>query len=439
MACFGSSSLRCIRRSQADTFLCHLFLNRSVVVNKTTSSRYLLASARDLSFTRSFHSSRESRSSFEDSTSNNFHSKTQNTRTLSPHSSVNSNTCHRKYSSVHTQLPVGSVPEAQVDPYILLDDQLKYFYDDVRQILRQSTSQIELETIATYYFDGQGKALRPMVSLLMARAINYHLNKESRQILSMQRQIALFSEMVHSASLVHDDVIDQSDFRRGKPSVNALWNHKKVTMAGDYILSVASIMIARLGNNDVTIILSQILADLVQGEFMQLGSKETENERFAHYLTKTYRKTASLIANTLKSTAVIAGADDHIAEIAFQYGRNIGLAFQLVDDMLDFVSSTETMGKPTAADLKLGLATAPVLFACEKYPELNPMIMRRFNEPGDVERAFDLVHKSHGLEQTRFLAKKHCIEAMRLAQELTDSPYQKGLQVVGDLVINRMK
>ncbi|KAI8123003.1 Decaprenyl-diphosphate synthase subunit 1 [Lucilia cuprina] len=315
----------------------------------------------------------------------------------------------RHYSSVHTQQPAGPVREIQIDPYIILDDELKYFYDDVRDLLAQGTSQAELDKIATYYFDGQGKALRPMVTMLMSKAINYHLNKESRQLLHKQRQIALFSEMVHSASLVHDDVIDQSDFRRGKPSVNVLWNHKK------------------------------ILTDLVQGEFMQLGSRETENERFAHYLTKTYRKTASLIANTLKATAVIAEADENMTELAFQYGRNIGLAFQLVDDMLDFVSSTETMGKPTAADLKLGLATAPVLFACEKYPELNPMIMRRFGEPGDVERAFELVHKSHGLEQTRFLAKKHCIEAIRLAQEMTESPYQKGLQVVADLVINRMK
>ncbi|KAM7359371.1 decaprenyl diphosphate synthase subunit 1 qless isoform 1-T2 [Cochliomyia hominivorax] len=345
----------------------------------------------------------------------------------------------RHYSSVHTQQPAGPVREIQIDPYIILDDELKYFYDDVRDLLAQGTSQAELDKIATYYFDGQGKALRPMVTMLMSKAINYHLNKESRQLLHKQRQIALFSEMVHSASLVHDDVIDQSDFRRGKPSVNVLWNHKKVTMAGDYILSVASIMIARLKSDDVTIVLSQILTDLVQGEFMQLGSRETENERFAHYLTKTYRKTASLIANTLKATAIIAEADENVTELAFQYGRNIGLAFQLVDDMLDFVSSTETMGKPTAADLKLGLATAPVLFACEKYPELNPMIMRRFGEPGDVERAFELVHKSHGLEQTRFLAKKHCIEAIRLAQDMTESPYQKGLQVVADLVINRMK
>ncbi|XP_059219016.1 all trans-polyprenyl-diphosphate synthase PDSS1 [Stomoxys calcitrans] len=358
-------------------------------------------------------------------------------KTKSSNAKTSANCC--RYSSVHTQQPAGPVREIQIDPYIVVDDELKYFYEDIREALATGTTQAELNTIATYYIDGQGKALRPMVTMLMAKAVNYHLNKESRQLLNKQRKIAMFAEMVHSASLVHDDVIDQSDYRRGKPSVNALWNHKKVAMAGDYILSVGSIIISRLNNDEVTIVLSQNLRDLVQGEFMQLGSRETENERFAHYLTKTYRKTASLIANSLKATAVIADADEDLKELAFQYGRNVGLAFQLVDDMLDFVSSTETLGKPAAADLKLGLATAPVLFACEKYPELNPMIMRRFSEPGDVERAFELVHKSHGLEQTRFLAKKHCNEAIRLIQGLAESPYQKGLQVVADLVINRMK
>ncbi|XP_015588460.1 decaprenyl-diphosphate synthase subunit 1 [Cephus cinctus] len=342
----------------------------------------------------------------------------------------------RSMSSMQTQQP-GSLPEYQVDPYRLLEDDLKDVYDDIRQALTENTTQEDLKTIATYYFDGQGKALRPMVAILIARAINYH--KERSDLLASQRQVAMIAEMIHSASLIHDDVIDQSDFRRGKPSVNVLWSQKKVTMAGDFILAVASMMIARLRNDDVTLTLSQVVTDLVQGEFMQLGSKETENERFAHYLTKTYRKTASLIANSAKAVAMLAGADDHLAEVAFQYGRNVGLAFQLVDDLLDFVSSSAAMGKPTAADLKLGLATAPVLFACERYPELNPMIMRRFQEPGDVEKAFELVHKSQGLEQTRFLAKKHCVEAARLAQSLAESPYQKGLLVVSDLVINRMK
>ncbi|XP_044002188.1 all trans-polyprenyl-diphosphate synthase PDSS1-like [Aphidius gifuensis] len=331
----------------------------------------------------------------------------------------------------------GSLLKENIDPYKLLEADLKDIYSDIRQKLIKSTNIEELQTIATYYFDGQGKALRPMIAVLMARASNYHEHKD--QLLASQRQVAMISEMIHSASLIHDDVIDQSNFRRGKPSVNVLWSQKKVTMAGDFILAVASMMIAQLKNDNVTITLSKVITDLVQGEFMQLGSRETENERFAHYLTKTYRKTASLIANTAKAVAMLSGADDRVAEVAFQYGRNIGLAFQLVDDLLDFVSSSETMGKPAAADLKLGLATAPVLFACEKYPELDPMILRRFQEPGDVERAFKLVHDSEGLNQTKFLAKKHCNEAISLAQSLAASPYQEGLIVVGDLVLNRIK
>uniref|UniRef100_A0A182T322 Decaprenyl-diphosphate synthase subunit 1 n=1 Tax=Anopheles maculatus TaxID=74869 RepID=A0A182T322_9DIPT len=293
--------------------------------------------------------------------------------------------------------------------------------------------------MASYYLDGQGKVFRPMVIILMAKALNCHTLNTNSGTATAQRQIAMVSEMIHTASLVHDDVIDQSFARRGKPSVNVLWNHKQLAQAGDYILAVASMLLARLKHDEVTLIISQVLTDLVQGEFMQLVSMETENDRFAHYYTKTYRKTASLIANSLKAVAAVSGADDRLVQLSYQYGRHIGLAFQFVDDLLDFVSTSEVMGKPTAVDLKLGLATAPVLFACEEFPELNPMICRHFRAPGDVERAYELVHLSQGLEQTRFLVRRHCQQAQRLASQLDVSPYQKGLIVVCDLILNRMK
>ncbi|KAG8238995.1 hypothetical protein J437_LFUL005052 [Ladona fulva] len=122
--------------------------------------------------------------------------------------------------------------DKDVDPYRLLSEDLSTVFHDIRQELRKNTTKPELERIACYYFDGQGKALRPMVTLLMARAINEHLHRHrpsvERGILASQRQVAMIAEMIHSASLIHDDVIDQSDFRRGKPSVNALWDQKKV-------------------------------------------------------------------------------------------------------------------------------------------------------------------------------------------------------------------
>ncbi|GLV41305.1 qless [Carabus blaptoides fortunei] len=134
----------------------------------------------------------------------------------------------RSLTTMHTHQP-GSLPEYQIDPYRLLEDDLKSVYDEIRMTLRRNSSQEEVKNIVTYYFDGQGKAIRPMIAILMARAINYHLYKEE-SLLSKQKEIAMITEMMHSASLVHDDVIDQADFRRGKPSVNVLWNHKKVSV-----------------------------------------------------------------------------------------------------------------------------------------------------------------------------------------------------------------
>ncbi|XP_045118501.1 all trans-polyprenyl-diphosphate synthase PDSS1-like [Portunus trituberculatus] len=350
-------------------------------------------------------------------------------------------TSYRRLSSAGRALRQVQEPGRQTSPVTpahrvsLVESDLRHMFDDIKKELE---SQFELKEIAKYYFDGQGKAVRPLITVLMSRAINTHLHDEDR-LFNSQWQVAKVTEMLHTASLVHDDVLDASDTRRGKPSVNNLYGQRKAVMAGDYILSVASTMLARIRNEEVIVVLSQVMSDLVQGEFMQLGSKENENERFAHYLKKTFKKTASLIAYSCKAVAILSGADDSLQEVAFQYGRNVGIAFQLVDDLLDFVSSSSTMGKPTAADLKLGLATAPVLFACEKFPELNPMIMRRFQEPGDVQKAFELVHKSDGLEQTQFLARQHCQEAIKVISTLKPSEEQKALITITDKVLNRIK
>lgn len=326
--------------------------------------------------------------------------------------------------------------ESRVDPFKLVESDLNNLYEEIRKELW--TNRPELESIAGYYFDGQGKAYRPMVVVLVARALNYHLTR-TPDLTSHQKTVAMVTEMIHTASLVHDDVIDTADFRRGKSSVNVLWGQKKAILAGDYIISRASQMLARLQNDEVIFILSQVLLDLVQGEFMQMGSKEDESERFTHYLHKTFKKTASLMAYTCKAVAHLSGANVSQQEAAFQYGRNLGIAFQLVDDLLDFVSSQAELGKPAAADLKLGLATAPVLFAADKFPELNVMIMRRFSEPGDVERAYDYVMKSDGLDHTRLLARKHADEALRHISPFADSPEKQALMTLAEMTLSRKK
>ena len=130
----------------------------------------------------------------------------------------------------------------------------------------------------------------------------------------------------------------------------------------------------------------------------------------------------------------------NLVTAAYEYGRNIGIAFQLVDDLLDFVGSSQQLGKPAAgADLKLGLATAPVLFASVKFPELEPLIRRRFSQPGDVEAAFKTVTASDGLDRTKELAEKHCGEALASLKHVKDSVYKDALVNLATVVIGRIK
>ncbi|XP_018556286.1 LOW QUALITY PROTEIN: decaprenyl-diphosphate synthase subunit 1 [Lates calcarifer] len=358
-------------------------------------------------------------------------------KTLNFTSSLNRHKSRLLYPTLHSCCCKTIHSDAKLkDPFTLAQKDLTSLYDDIKKEL--FVSKEELKSLCDYYFDGKGKAIRPMIVVLMARALNIHSNRAG-DLLPGQRAIAMISEMIHTASLVHDDVIDGSDKRRGKRTINEVWGERKAILAGDFILSAASMALARIGNNTVVKVLSQVIEDLVRGEFMQLGSKENENERFKHYLEKTFKKTASLIANSCKAVSILVNSDPEVHEIAYQYGKNVGIAFQLVDDVLDFTSGASQLGKPTAADLKLGLATGPVLFACQQFPELHAMIMRRFSSNGDVDRAWQYVLQSDGVQQTNYLAQRYGQEAIRQISMLRPSPERDALIRLTEMVLTRDK
>jgi len=336
----------------------------------------------------------------------------------------------------------------KVDPIALVSSELNAMVGDIHKELDDELkNDSELGAMSKYYFDGQGKAIRPVIALTVGHAFNAHCGvPEDSDIFSKQRKVSIISEMIHTASLLHDDILDKADTRRGKISINKKWDACRSTYAGDYILAVGSKILAQIRHEEVLIVLAQVLADLVRGEFQQLQNKSESTERFQLYLAKTFNKTASLIAYSCKANGLLAST--HLndpkeaqinADLAYDYGRNVGIAFQLVDDIIDFVSSTEVLGKPAAADLKLGLATAPVLFATTKYPELEEMIARRFSKEGDAEKAFQFVLESDGLDRTRSLAREHCDLALNAIESLTESKYKWALASLTDSVINRLK
>ncbi|KAF8965450.1 isoprenoid synthase domain-containing protein [Flammula alnicola] len=257
--------------------------------------------------------------------------------------------------------------------------------------------------------------------------------------------------MLHTASLLHDDVIDESALRRGAASAPAAFGNKLSVLGGNFVLGRASVALARLGDDEVTELIASVLSNLVEGEILQLREVRLDDEdeddvmmmmsrdAWNIYLQKTYLKTASLMAKGARSAVVLGGCKEGEVwkEIAYAYGRNLGIAFQLVDDVLDYESASATLGKPGGADLRLGLATGPALYAWEEHPEMGELIKRKFEQPGDVDLARDYVLRSSGVQRTRALAQAYADKAKEVLQELPESEAKAGLEVLTERVIGR--
>ena len=324
-----------------------------------------------------------------------------------------------------------------VDPLRVVAKELKFLNKNIRNLL--GSGHPILDTVAKYYTQSEGKHVRPLLVLLMSRAtssapkhtrrgqpplstsavdsplsasnvlfdknpdqsISSPLTSPSNEadyafpndssILPSQRRLAEITELIHTASLLHDDVIDVSTTRRSQPSANTLFGNKMAVLAGDFLLGRASVALARLRDPEVTELLATVIANLVEGEFMQLKNTALDEKNpqwsedtISYYLQKTYLKSASLISKSCRAAALLGNSAPEVVEAAYSYGRNLGLAFQLVDDMLDYTISGAELGKPAGADLELGLATAPLLFAWKERPELGKLVGRKFAGDGDV-------------------------------------------------------
>ncbi|KAA1471417.1 terpenoid synthase [Dentipellis sp. KUC8613] len=269
-------------------------------------------------------------------------------------------------------------------------------------------------------------------------------------LLPTQQRLAQIVEMIHVASLLHDDVIDNSNLRRGAASAPAAFGNKFTILGGDFLLGRASAALSRLGENEVVELIASVITNLVEGEILQLNKvgqaqsaglveSSVGRESWNIYLRKTYLKTASLMAKGARAAVVLGGSrqGEIWKEVAYAYGRNIGIAFQLVDDILDYEAGEGTLGKPGGADLRLGLATGPALYAWDEHPEMGPLIARKFEQEGDVELARDLVRRSSGVERTRDLARAHADKARETLQLLPDSDAKSALEVLTEHVVKR--
>jgi len=212
-------------------------------------------------------------------------------------------------------------------------------------------------------------------------------------------------------------------------ALNIEVGNKLAILAGDFLLARASVTLASLRDTEVIMLLSTVIEHLVTGEVMQMTAKPEELLSFDYYMRKTHFKTASLIAKSCKAVALLGEArGGEAAEAAYLYGRHLGLAFQLVDDVLDYTGSAASLGKPALNDLRSGIATAPALFAAQQFPALAKLVQRRFAQPGDVEQARAWVADSSGVAQARELAAEHAASARAALDAFPPAAGEQALQ-----------
>lgn len=312
-----------------------------------------------------------------------------------------------------------------------VENDLNILTDNLKQLI--GARHPILGAAAEHLFDAGGKRIRPAIVLLASRA-----TMSDHDLTPRHRRLAEITEMIHTASLVHDDVVDEADLRRNVETVNSLFGDRIAVLAGDFLFAQSSWYLANLDNLQVVKLLSEVIRDFAQGEIMQSINRFDIDASIDCYLDKTYYKTASLMANSAKAAAVLSDVSSDVAENLYNYGRNLGLAFQIVDDILDFTGSTEVLGKPAGLDLASGKLTSPVFYALQQEPYLKILIERKFSEAEDLNQALELVKKSDGIEQARQLAKDLAYKAGQSLSCLPPSSSKDALHELTDYAVSRI-
>lgn len=277
-----------------------------------------------------------------------------------------------------------------------------------------------------------GKRLRPVFVLMGGKFGTYDLEKLKR--------VAIPLELIHSASLVHDDVIDDADTRRGEATVKAKWGDKIAMYTGDYIYAKALAIAAGLPNPRIHQILSKAMVEMSVGEMEQIRDFFNSEQSVRHYLRRIRRKTALLIAISCQLGALAAEADAESARLLYSYGYNVGMAFQIRDDLLDLSGTEKQIGKPPGSDMRQGNITLPVIYTLEderlREPLLRELRLIRTGEAG-VGRAIDLILTGEGISRSEVLASRYIDKALDALGRLPDNRTKGNLRDIAYFVTGR--
>jgi octaprenyl-diphosphate synthase len=300
-------------------------------------------------------------------------------------------------------------------------------------IIGSLSSRVPLvEEISGYLIEAGGKRLRPLLVLLAANACNY---KASKHI-----NLAAIIEFLHTAMLLHDDVVDESDLRRGRKTVNAAWGNPASVLVGDFLHSRAFEMMVEIGNMRVMEILSRATNTIAEGEVQQLGNIRNPDTTEANYLQVIARKTAMLFEAASHSGAVLANASEAEEKALQGYGLHLGLAFQLIDDILDYEGTTADLGKNVGDDFAEGKVTLPLIIAMRNGDDGQRAFIRDAilsDDISEMAQLLSIVKATGGLQYTSDMARAEVDKAINCLASLPSSKYTQAMQNLAEFAVAR--
>lgn len=277
-----------------------------------------------------------------------------------------------------------------------------------------------------------GKRIRPLFAILCS-----HFGAGNRQSVV---ELAAALEMIHMATLVHDDVIDDASLRRGQPTVRAQFGNRPAMYTGDFLFARSIQLLGRMNNPAVHLEMSEAIARMCEGEVEQIRDFYNWGQTFRNYLRRVERKTALLISVSCSLGAQISNAPEHVVETLRHFGHYIGMAFQIVDDVLDYVGDELVVGKPVGSDLLQGNVTLPALYATtgsQHGTELQQLIRRDMSK-SDVARAIELIRSTDAIDMARRLAIQYMQKGMFALEKLPDTQTRRELAIVAEFVNQRV-
>ena len=311
---------------------------------------------------------------------------------------------------------------------------VKADFDNVNSlIISQLHSDVELvENIGHYIVDSGGKRLRPVLVLLVANALSY---KGSQHL-----SLAAIIEFIHTATLLHDDVVDISSMRRGKLTANAKWGNAPSVLVGDFLYSRSFQMMVSIGDMAIMDVLSETTNVISEGEVQQLVNAKNPDITELDYLTVIHKKTAALFEAACETAAILAGCTKEDRKAAKQYGYHLGIAFQLIDDSLDYEGNAEELGKNVGDDLAEGKPTLPLIHAIKHANEEDQNLIKTAIQTGDIDKLqsiLTIVQHNGSLSYTKDLAKKHALSAIESIADFPESEFKKAMAELANFSVER--